>query len=281
MPAPVVPKLRLGGGISGDSCSARAAPVLPVSVPKINISRTTEPSQRSARGAGIPTMTLPPAKLDLGAQLEAALAEDDDIRPRADDSNQMFMQEVAILQMQAEGWKAEWSIAMQENERLRMALFDAENALEQLPPKEEGEEGNEANEGADDEMQWRELCTSIARAADEEKATLLEELNMVRAELEHKRSTAFSTHDDQQRAEVEANKARERGQLACAVRARAGGARAPRRAAQGDAISLHRRRRAATSSRRPVSSPRGERRTRSATRPRRSCTRRSARPRQS
>jgi hypothetical protein len=110
--------------------------------------------------------------------------------------------------MQAEGWKAEWSIAMQENERLRMALFDAESALEQLPPKEEGEEGNEANEGADDEMQWRELCTSIARAADEEKATLLEELNMVRAELEHKRSTAFSTHDDQQRAEVEANKAR-------------------------------------------------------------------------
>jgi hypothetical protein len=64
-------------------------------VPKINISRTTEPSQRSARGAGIPTMTLPPAKLghppaklDLVAQLEAALAEDDDIRPRADDSNQ-------------------------------------------------------------------------------------------------------------------------------------------------------------------------------------------------
>ena len=176
-----------------------------VSVPKLTLSRTTAPSQRSARGAGIPTMTLPPAKLDLGAQLEAALAEDDDIRPRADDSNQMFMQEVAILQMQAEGWKAEWSIAMQENERLRMALFDAESALEQLPPKEEGEE---ANEGADDEMQWRELCTSIARAADEEKATLLEELNMVRAELELKRSTAFSTHDDQQRAEVEANKAR-------------------------------------------------------------------------
>jgi hypothetical protein len=36
----------------------------------------------------------------------------------------MFMQEVAILQMQAEGWKAEWSIAMQENERLRKAISD-------------------------------------------------------------------------------------------------------------------------------------------------------------
>ena len=102
-----MPKLRLGGGIRGVS-----------SVPKINISRTIDPSQRSARGAGIPTMTLPPVKLDLGAQLEAALAEDD-----ADDSNQMFMQEVAILQMQAEGWKAEWSISMQENERFRMALL--------------------------------------------------------------------------------------------------------------------------------------------------------------
>ncbi|KOO27624.1 kinesin heavy chain [Chrysochromulina tobinii] len=200
--------LRLGGGMSGDSCSARAAPVPPVSVPKINISRTTESSQRSARSAGIPTMALPPAKLDMGAQLEVALAEDDDIRPRADDFNQMLMQEVAILQMQAEGWKAEWSIAMWENEQLRVVLFDAENALEQLPPKEVGEEGSEANEGADDEMQWRELCTSIARAADEEKATPLEELNMVRAELEHKRSTAFSTHDNQQRAEVEANEAR-------------------------------------------------------------------------
>jgi hypothetical protein len=88
--------------MSGDS-SARAAPVPPVSVPKINISRTTEPSQRSARGAGIPTMTLPPAKLDLGAQLEAALAEDDDIRPRADDSNQMCRQEIAIPPREADG----------------------------------------------------------------------------------------------------------------------------------------------------------------------------------
>ena len=31
-------------------------------------------------------------------------------------SAQLFLQEVAILQMQAEGWKAEWSIAMQEND---------------------------------------------------------------------------------------------------------------------------------------------------------------------
>ena len=31
-------------------------------------------------------------------------------------SAQLFLQEVAILQMQAEGWKAEWSIAMQESD---------------------------------------------------------------------------------------------------------------------------------------------------------------------
>jgi hypothetical protein len=73
-------------------------------------------------------MTLPPARLVSGAQLGAALAEDD--------SNQMCRQEIAIPPMQAEGWRAGWSVAMQEDERLRMALFDAESALEQLPPKE-------------------------------------------------------------------------------------------------------------------------------------------------
>ena len=165
-------------------------------------------------------------------------------------------------------------------ERLRMALFDAESALEQLPPKEEGEEGNEANEGADDEMQWRELCTSIARAADEEKATLIEELNMVRSALEHKRSTAFSTHDDQQRAEVEANKARENADNWRAQYER-DQEELERLAAQPRRCTLappkRRRRRPASSSRRPVSAGRK----RSATRRRRSCTRRSVGPRKS
>ena len=209
--APVVPKLRLGGpgGFGGD---AAAPPPPPVAVPKIDLKFGgkgfgAEASQRSARG--IAPSSMPPAPaLDLGAQLEAALAEDEEIEPATDASSQMFMQEVAILQMQAEGWKAEWSIAMQENERLRMALFDAESALESLPPKAEGEEENKEEGAADDEMQWRELCTSIARAADEEKAQLLEELNRVRAELEGQRSMAGSTQDEQQRAEVEANKAR-------------------------------------------------------------------------
>ena len=100
--------------------------------------------------------------------------------------------------MQAEGWKAEWSIAMQENERLRMALFDAQApltltltlaptptltlmalfdaqaALEALPPSETAEEKQLPKPAVADEgeLQWRELCTSIARGADEEKAIL-------------------------------------------------------------------------------------------------------------
>ena len=171
--APVVPKLRLGGGIGGEP----AAPA-PPALPKLDLGgprRPAEPSQRSARGMDL-KLGMPPAPaLDLGAQLEIALADDDEYDPSRydhDASSQMFMQEVAILQMQAEGWKAEWSIAMQENERLRMALFDAESALESLPPKEDGAEEKPPEEGADDEMQWRELCTSIARAADEEKAAL-------------------------------------------------------------------------------------------------------------
>ena len=206
--APVVPKLRLGGGMGG---AADPPPPLPM-MPKLDLGkRPAEPSQRSARdqfGGGM-HLGMPPAPaLDLGAQLEIALADEEDYEPQPDASSQMFMQEVAILQMQAEGWKAEWSIAMQENERLRMALFDAESALESLPPKEDGAPAAAPEAGGDDELQWRELCTSIARAADEEKAALLEELNRVRADLEGQRTQSGVTQDEQQRAEVDAAKAK-------------------------------------------------------------------------
>ena len=66
--------------------------------------RPAEPSQRSARGEGPMQLGMPPAPaLDLGAQLEIALADEDEFEPATDASSQMFMQEVAILQMQAEG----------------------------------------------------------------------------------------------------------------------------------------------------------------------------------
>ena len=73
------------------------------------------------------------------------------------------------------GVPGEWSIAMQENDRLRTALYDPQSALEALPPRDAAAPAP-APAPDDGQMQWRELCTSIARAADEEKAMLLEEL---------------------------------------------------------------------------------------------------------
>ena len=62
-----------------------------------------------------------------------------------------------------------------------------------------------ADEG---ELQWRELCTSIARGADEEKAILLEELNNVRSEMERQRMLAAQGDADLQQTEMLLNKER-------------------------------------------------------------------------
>ncbi len=35
-----------------------------------------------------------------------------------------------MLQMQAEAWRMQWSVAMQENEELRAKLYDTRNSLE-------------------------------------------------------------------------------------------------------------------------------------------------------
>ena len=77
-----------------------------------------------------------------------------------------------------------------------MALYDAQSALDALPEPPEGAPAP-APASLDGQMQWRELCTSIARAADEEKAMLLEELSSVRAELERETATQASAtrHD--------------------------------------------------------------------------------------
>ena len=148
---PGVPKLSLGGfgGGAGSKPAESKKPKL-------------------ALGGGPPPLALPAA----AAEAPAAPAEPPD---EGSSSAQLFLQEVAILQMQAEGWKGEWSIAMQENERLRMALYDAQSALDALPEPPEGAPAP-APASLDGQMQWRELCTSIARAADEEKAMLLEEV---------------------------------------------------------------------------------------------------------
>ena len=69
-----------------------------------------------------------------------------------------FLQEMLVLQMQAEGWRVQWSVAMQENEELRAQLYDTHNSL-----------ASKGGEGASEEH-WRELCMQIAKSADDEKA---------------------------------------------------------------------------------------------------------------
>ena len=83
-----------------------------------------------------------------------------------------FLQEMVMLQMQAEGWRAQWSVAMQENEELRSRLYDTHNTLAAA-----------GGEGASEEH-WRELAMSIAKSADEEKAQILEALGKMREELD-------------------------------------------------------------------------------------------------
>ena len=47
-----------------------------------------------------------------------------------DASAPQFLQEMLMLQMQAEAWRMQWSVAMQENEELRAKLYDARNSLD-------------------------------------------------------------------------------------------------------------------------------------------------------
>ena len=221
---PAVPKLKIGGepeSVDTATMKGAGAPKLSLRLPLGATGVGGGPSQSARAGGG----GMPPGigALDLGglSQLPPGSPLEDVKTDDTEDvaSAQLFLQEVAILQMQAEGWKAEWSISMQENERLRMALYDAQAALEALPPNADGTPAAAApapaNEG---ELQWRELCTSIARGADEEKAMLLEELNNVRAEIERQRMLGAQSETEMQQAQMVLNKERAhaehwRGQL--------------------------------------------------------------------
>ena len=77
-----------------------------------------------------------------------------------------------MLQMQAEGWRVQWSVAMQENEELRARLYDTRNSLEMAGGSDQSEE------------HWRELCISIAKSAEDEKAQILLQLSNLRNELD-------------------------------------------------------------------------------------------------
>ena len=75
-----------------------------------------------------------------------------------------FLQEMLMLQMQAEAWRMQWSVAMQENEELRAKLYDTRNSLEA------------AGGGGASGEHWRELCISIAKSAEDEKGQILEQI---------------------------------------------------------------------------------------------------------
>ena len=82
-----------------------------------------------------------------------------------------FLQEMLMLQMQAEAWRMQWSVAMQENEELRAKLYDTRNSLEA------------AGGGGASGEHWRELCISIAKSAEDEKGQILEQISGMRDEL--------------------------------------------------------------------------------------------------
>jgi hypothetical protein len=83
-----------------------------------------------------------------------------------------------MLQMQAEAWRMQWSVAMQENEELRAKLYNTRNSLEA------------AGGGGASGEHWRELCISIAKSAEDEKGQIVYQINSMREELGINGSTA-------------------------------------------------------------------------------------------
>ena len=95
-----------------------------------------------------------------------------------------FLQEMLMLQMQAEAWRMQWSVAMQENEELRAKLYDTRNSLEA------------AGGGGASGEHWRELCISIAKSAEDEKGQILEQINSMREDLQRTSGTVDGRKED-------------------------------------------------------------------------------------
>ncbi|MAD20401.1 MAG: hypothetical protein CMJ52_09585 [Planctomycetaceae bacterium] len=107
-----------------------------------------------------------------------------------------FLQEMLMLQMQAEAWRMQWSVAMQENEELRAKLYDTRNSLEA------------AGGGGASGEHWRELCISIAKSAEDEKGQILEQIGSMRDELSRTSSTVDTRSDalEKLKAQAEADR---------------------------------------------------------------------------
>ena len=113
---------------------------------------------------------------DPNQQLDVQLAELSGLLG-GDANAPQFLQEMLMLQMQAEAWRMQWSVAMQENEELRAKLYDTRNSLEA------------AGGGGASGEHWRELCISIAKSAEDEKAQILEQIGGMRDELSKTQTT--------------------------------------------------------------------------------------------
>eukprot|EP00306_Pavlova_sp_CCMP459_P001390 CAMPEP_0185175730 /NCGR_PEP_ID=MMETSP1139-20130426/27246_1 /TAXON_ID=298111 /ORGANISM="Pavlova sp., Strain CCMP459" /LENGTH=133 /DNA_ID=CAMNT_0027741471 /DNA_START=1 /DNA_END=399 /DNA_ORIENTATION=+ len=123
----------------------------------------------------------------------------------------MFLQEVAILQMQADGWKQEWQTAIQDNEHLRSALNEAQGALAAKAGGDKTVNIAAAAQAAQMALssmggampinlppadsqtaeQWRELCVQITRTAGDERAALMDEVGRLRQEADEQRERAM------------------------------------------------------------------------------------------
>jgi hypothetical protein len=147
--------------------------------------------------------------------------DDDDDGDDGDDGESAgedeLVQELALLQMQADSWKAEWQNAAADNERLRDALTDARAALDARACGAGAGAGGggdaaaaaaAAARKADEALagvgggslpvslppaaehtpeRWRELCAQLSRAAGDERASLLDEIARLRAEFDAQR----------------------------------------------------------------------------------------------
>lgn len=179
-------------------------------MPQLNLTKVAsarDGAKPAAVGNGLLRLELPPdgATEEKPSWLqEAFLAEpDSDLGMQLQNLSSLvggeantpqFLQEMMLLQMQAEGWRVQWSVAMQENEELRSRLYDTRTSLESA--------GGGWGDG--DFEHWRELCVAIAKSAEDDKVKVVEQIASLRQELERTTSQVGALSIDKERFAEEA-----------------------------------------------------------------------------